>query len=539
MGAFAASFVIPITALDKTAAGVRSVNRRFSTIVKPVSDLGKSWSGLKKEFGDNPAVKAMGKVGKAAMSMGKMASKFIPEAGEAVGAIETIGVAGAALGGLGLAAVGAIVGIGMLEMKVAKFGFQLKQTSLDLGESTQQVQSWRGAASLMGVDAKTVDSSMQQLGDTMQDATMGRNQSALMFMRRLGITMKRTSTGAVDVSDGMLQIADTIKRFNGNPEVQRMIARQFGVEGMLPVLRGGSAALKQNLKDQKKWALTDAQVDKANRYNLAINKLKANMKGMAVDFGAGTLDVTKWLWDITSDASILGAVSALWNGIVGLIAGGVNKLKGIAAGVANTAGGVAKGAADAYSRFTGATGAKRDNAKSIMGYLRQSGFTPAQAAGITAGMWAESNGLDPNAKNPYSSAAGLGQWLKKRQADFAKLYGHSLARSTQDEQLRFMRWEWDHTERGAGSALHGAQTAQQAMDAYVNRYMRPGAGAAGDLRRGGGLLDQFMQMQTPAGGVKVDVTVKHDGHAAVVKTKSTGGVTARARVEHSMHSIAA
>lgn len=92
---------------------------------------------------------------------------------------------------------------------------------------------------------------------------MGRNQQALMFMQRLGIQLKRTKTGAVDVNDEMLQLSDVLKKYNGNPETQRLIARQFGVEAMLPALRGGRKQMEAYLKSQKKFALTDHEVEDA------------------------------------------------------------------------------------------------------------------------------------------------------------------------------------------------------------------------------------------------------------------------------------
>jgi len=550
-------FTLTITAVDKATSVVRSVNQSVAKMTSPVTNIRSSFKSLNKEIGQNPLLKGAGKLGQGIGKAFGQAAKFLPELGEMAGLAAGIEGIGGAFGGVAGPIGVAIAAIAVADMKFADFGFTLKQTALNLGATTQQVQGWHAAAGLMGVDAQAVDSSFQQLGDTIQDATMGRNQQALMFMQRLGIQLKRTKTGAVDVNDEMLQLSDVLKKYNGNPETQRLIARQFGVEAMLPALRGGRKQMEAYLKSQKKFALTDHEVEDAAKFHMKMAELSADVKGYGARIGAFTFDVSmgilRGVRDLFRDP--LGTVGEMWKNLVAMIQGGIklitglghnaaDAVKGAAGAAGKVAGNMVGAAATGIAKFTGA-----GDAKSIAAFFRANGFGAAQANGIVAGMFAESH-LNAGARNPTSGAFGLGQWLGPRKADFAKLFGHDLRSSTRDEQLRFMVWELKNKESRAGRAIAGASTSGEALDAYVRRYMRPAAGmeTMGDLARGGSLLALLSAQGggaanavRPGGGtVDVNVRVQHDGRSATVKTASTGAATARPpRIERSMASVPA
>lgn len=153
----------------------------------------------------------------------------------------------------------------------------------------------------------------------------------------------------------------------------------------------------------------------------------------------------------------------------------------------------------------GATPAPPAAAKdtSIEGFFRSHGWSATSARGIAAGVHAESGG-NPAARNPTSGAYGLGQWLGSRKTDFQRVIGRPLEGSSRDEQLRFMQWELNNTERRAGAGIYGAATDKEALDVYVRRFMRPAPGGetAGDLERGGRYL---AQAPTAAGGGRLAV----------------------------------
>jgi hypothetical protein len=116
---------------------------------------------------------------------------------------------------------------------------------------------------------------------------------------------------------------------------------------------------------------------------------------------------------------------------------------------------------------------------SLESELQARGLTFDQARGVAAGIFAESLG-DPNAINPTSGAYGVGQWLGSRQVALFARYG---PRPTLAQQLDFLAWELTGGDHG-GAAVLAATTAGETLDAYIRKFMRPGAGTAGDLARG-------------------------------------------------------
>lgn len=119
----------------------------------------------------------------------------------------------------------------------------------------------------------------------------------------------------------------------------------------------------------------------------------------------------------------------------------------------------------------------------VESFFQGIGFTPDQASGVAAGVWAESR-FDPNAVNPTSGAYGIGQWLGSRKAELFAQYGPNPGLY---DQLQFLAWELTGGDKG-GAAVLAQDTATGTLDAYIRKFMRPGAGTAGDLARGAGYL---------------------------------------------------
>lgn len=111
-------------------------------------------------------------------------------------------------------------------------------------------------------------------------------------------------------------------------------------------------------------------------------------------------------------------------------------------------------------------------------YFTGQGYTPSAAAGISAGLFAES-GLNPNAVNPTSGAYGIGQWLGARKQALFNLFGSS---PTMDQQLSFVNLELG--QGNGGGAISGSATPQDALSNFITKFERPGPGTAGDISRG-------------------------------------------------------
>lgn len=113
------------------------------------------------------------------------------------------------------------------------------------------------------------------------------------------------------------------------------------------------------------------------------------------------------------------------------------------------------------------------NARAAMQFFTSRGFTQAQAAGIVGNLQAESGAnLNPAAVGDGGQAIGIAQWHPDRRANFERAFNKPFAQSTFQDQLNFIIWELNNTERSAMSRLRSARTAQEAAAIFDQYYER-------------------------------------------------------------------
>lgn len=217
------NFNIVISATDKATATVRKVNDALDRVARPFKDVGKSFKGLGRELGFE-------KIGKNLNTIGASAATAARGIGSIVAPLASI---------TGVASVGGVIA---LADSWAKVGRSVTYASQSTGVGVRGLQEIEGAAQLVGVASGTATQGLQSLGDTMQDALYGRNQQALMLFNRLGIGIKKTGSGAVDAEAQFKALAGAISRLK-TPQQQNLVAGQFGMTELLPLLRQGPAAI--------------------------------------------------------------------------------------------------------------------------------------------------------------------------------------------------------------------------------------------------------------------------------------------------------
>jgi hypothetical protein len=141
-----------------------------------------------------------------------------------------------------------------------------------------------------------------------------------------------------------------------------------------------------------------------------------------------------------------------------------------------------------------------------MAFFERHGYTAAQAAGLVANLRAES-GLNKAAVGDHGKAYGLAQWHKDRQADFARVFGHSMRQSKGLEQLKFVLYELHHKEAAANKLLLATHNAAAAGRVVSRAYERPAASAAEAGRRG--QMAQSIEHHTPM-NITIQVHGAHD-----------------------------
>jgi LysM repeat protein len=113
------------------------------------------------------------------------------------------------------------------------------------------------------------------------------------------------------------------------------------------------------------------------------------------------------------------------------------------------------------------------NAATALKFFTQQGWSAAQAAGIVGNLQAESTpNINPAALGDNGQAYGIAQWRGSRQNDFARVMGKPLKGSGLQDQLEFMQWELNNTEKAAGAKLKSAKSAAEAAEIFDKFYER-------------------------------------------------------------------
>lgn len=128
---------------------------------------------------------------------------------------------------------------------------------------------------------------------------------------------------------------------------------------------------------------------------------------------------------------------------------------------------------------TGATGLSGREQESMQFFVDK-GWTKEQAAGIVGNLVQESN-LNPEAYNRKENAQGIAQWRLDRIQRFEQMHGKSIRSASLREQLEYVNWELNNTEKAAGDQLRKTTTTAQAAS-VVDRLYERSAGTELDRR---------------------------------------------------------
>ena len=116
-------------------------------------------------------------------------------------------------------------------------------------------------------------------------------------------------------------------------------------------------------------------------------------------------------------------------------------------------------------------------AMEAMQFFTAKGWTKEQAAGIVGNLKIESGNFSSEVisgrrRGDNGKAVGVAQWHPDRQARFKYLFGKDITGSTFKEQLEFVNWELNNTEKNAGAMLGQARNAAEAAAIFDKFYER-------------------------------------------------------------------
>ncbi|MBO1325342.1 hypothetical protein K2X14_11615 [Acetobacter sp. TBRC 12305] len=150
--------------------------------------------------------------------------------------------------------------------------------------------------------------------------------------------------------------------------------------------------------------------------------------------------------------------------------------------------------------------------------FKASGMDQTHAMAAMANAIRESK-LDPFAKPKNGEDAyGLFQWHSDRRENYRKVYGHSMESVTDrdqamKEQIGFLNWELNNTEKTAGNYFRNANDAKTAAAVLSMYGIRP-AGQATEAWARGELADYLNTQNAPAGTIGADAAASQSSATA-------------------------
>lgn len=520
---------------------IRKVVDAFGRLTRggPFEKIGKSFEGW------NRSSRSMGEAWKALGSLGSQASGAAGGLGEAAEGASGLAMAA---GGAALAVGAVAVGLAAAADKAIKFetaysgaGREIGITSRLLGTTSRELQVMRGAANLAGVSNDQLTGSLQGLGQNLNDARWGRNNQVLALWTQMGLKIRYLKDGTVDTSAAMIDLAGVLQRYPA--QTRGFIAAQLGVSGALPFLSQGPAKMRADMREysDSMAAMTDKQIAESTRFQRSLTGLGEKWQALQNAFAERLVfpwadplinklsSLAGWFEKLINFKLTLGsgaqggadyAAFALGGPLGALAALGMDSLINQGKTMFGDGGPGAPAAASAGRAIStgggriarGAGGALSDIGRYARDYLAAHGVRSDIALGIGAGITAE--GGTPTAFNPAGGghgALGIGQWRGARLRALIARYGPNPSKS---QQMEFLLSELRGGDPG-GHAVLGASSASSALGAYIRDFMRPGGGAAGDMRRGNAAL--------AGGGQKVRVDIHLHGAPKGAVAHAAGG----------------
>lgn len=140
-----------------------------------------------------------------------------------------------------------------------------------------------------------------------------------------------------------------------------------------------------------------------------------------------------------------------------------------------------------------------ETAKKIIQYLKDKlGLTQEQASGVAGNLYVESAGFNLSAEGDNGTSFGLAQWHNERKEALFKRAGTRTP--TLEQQLDYLVYELNNTEKGALNALKQATSVKDSAYVFAKKFERPATGSDGlplHFDRRWGYAENFYKKATP------------------------------------------
>jgi hypothetical protein len=180
-----------------------------------------------------------------------------------------------------LTAAGSIAGVLRLASGWGSFGAQLARTAYRVQSTASALFAMRVAAQLAGSSAEDLTQGLEGLGDALSDAVGGRDDTAVLYFRLLGINLRDASGQARTASEVLPEVADAIARI-ADPRLQARVLGALRLPaGLLPYLRQGAAGMREYEREARRaGAISEEGAEAARLFELA--QIRLNLAGQGL-----------------------------------------------------------------------------------------------------------------------------------------------------------------------------------------------------------------------------------------------------------------
>lgn len=218
-----------------------------------------------------------------------------------------------------------VAALGGITASAAKSADEINTLSKVTGISTEELQKFNYASSLIDVSTSTLQSSLQRLTRSMSGASDETGQAYEAF-RALGVEIKTAGGELRSNSDVFYDVIDALGEIDNATQRDAYAMQIFGrsAQELNPLIIAGSDALKQYGDEAEQMGLVFDQVtlDHLNEFQDKIDVSKQQLKGMATIVGGELVDSFNALFN-GADGLLKKVQEAKENGTLKEIADGV------------------------------------------------------------------------------------------------------------------------------------------------------------------------------------------------------------------------
>ncbi|SHJ69209.1 hypothetical protein SAMN02745194_03137 [Roseomonas rosea] len=228
-----------------------------------------------------------------------------------------------------ITAAGSVVGVYRLADGWARMGANLGRVAYRTRTAVPDLNSLQAAARIAGSSAEDMAQGLEGLGDAITDAMGGRDDTAMMYLRQLRVSLRDANGQARTAADVLPEVAGALEGI-GNPALTaRVMAALRLPPGLLPLIVRGRRGLRELREEADRYGATSEEGARAARqFEEAQGRLSLAGQGLANTLAARLAPVMVPLMDRFGTWL---AMNREWVGLkvdqgIGLVADGFNAM---------------------------------------------------------------------------------------------------------------------------------------------------------------------------------------------------------------------